>query len=174
MAAQPLEFKPEAFVLKFLILFCVESKDKRLSASVRVSLHLSEQLQVQHFLVEVAAVEPHVENSLIEQLQLLHGEFLREQLKSHRLKDFSGVNMPKHNLFGALVGLAVTIPTLYLLIPPLGMVGAGISASLTHLATIIYQWIVFKKNTGVSNKELLITKDDMVMLKDAVLSIFRR
>jgi len=87
---------------------------------------------------------------------------------------FSGVNMPKHNLFGALVGLAVTVPSLYLLIPSFGMVGAGISASLTHLATIIYQWIVFKRINKTSNKELLITKEDMVMLKEAVYGIFKR
>ncbi len=87
---------------------------------------------------------------------------------------FSGVNMPKHNLFGALVGLAVTVPSLYLLIPSFGMVGAGISASLTHLATIIYQWIVFKRINKTSNKELLITKEDMVMLKEAVYGVFKR
>jgi len=77
---------------------------------------------------------------------------------------FSGVNMPKHNLYAALVGLAVTIPSLYLLIPPFGMVGAGISASLTNLALIIYQWIVFKKITKISAKELLVTKEDVRML----------
>ena len=77
---------------------------------------------------------------------------------------FSGVNMPKHNLYGALVGLAVTIPSLYLMIPPFGMVGAGISASLTHLSIMLYQWIVFKKHNNVSVKELLVTKDDVKLL----------
>lgn len=77
---------------------------------------------------------------------------------------FSGVNMPKHNLFGALVGLAVTIPSLYLLIPPFGMVGAGMSASITHLATIVYQWIIFKKTNKVSAKELMVTRDDINQL----------
>lgn len=87
---------------------------------------------------------------------------------------FSGVNIPKHNLFGALVGLAVTIPSLYLLIAPLGMVGAGISASLTNLATIVYQWVVFKKINKISSKEMLITKGDLIMLKEAVVSVFRQ
>jgi len=77
---------------------------------------------------------------------------------------FSGVNMPKHNLYAALVGLAVTIPSLYLLIPPFGMLGAGISASLTNLALIIYQWIVFKRINKISAKELLVTKEDVKML----------
>lgn len=77
---------------------------------------------------------------------------------------FSGLNMPKHNLYGALVGLAVTIPSLYLLIPSYGMIGAGISASMTHLATIIYQWIVFRKINKISERVLLVTKEDVNML----------
>jgi O-antigen/teichoic acid export membrane protein len=80
--------------------------------------------------------------------------------------------MPKHNLYGALVGLAVTIPTLYLLIPPFGMVGAGISASLTHLATITYQWIVFKRINKISAKELLVTKEDVKALVAEIKSVF--
>ncbi|MCR5036661.1 MAG: oligosaccharide flippase family protein [Bacteroidales bacterium] len=84
---------------------------------------------------------------------------------------FSGMNMPKHNLYGALVGLAVTIPSLYLLIPPLGMVGAGISASLTNLAIIVYQWVIFKKINKISAKELLVTKDDVRMLVSEVKAI---
>ena len=85
---------------------------------------------------------------------------------------FSGVNLPKHNLYGALVGLAVTIPSLYLLIPPLGMIGAGISASLTHLATITYQWIVFKRINKISARELLVTKEDVKMLITEIKNIF--
>ena len=85
---------------------------------------------------------------------------------------FSGVNLPKHNLYGALVGLAVTIPSLYLLIPPLGMIGAGISASLTHLATITYQWIVFKKINKISAKELLVTKEDVRLLISEIKNLF--
>ena len=85
---------------------------------------------------------------------------------------FSGVDLPKHNLYGALVGLAVTIPSLYLLIPPFGMVGAGISASLTHLSTIIYQWIVFKRINKISTKELLVTKEDVKLLITEIKNIF--
>ena len=85
---------------------------------------------------------------------------------------FSGVNMPKHNLYAALVGLAVTIPSLYLLIPSLGMVGAGISASLTNLALIIYQWIVFKKINNISANELLVTRDDLKSLMTALKAMF--
>ncbi len=86
---------------------------------------------------------------------------------------FSGIDMPKHNLYAAIVGLAVTIPSLYLLTPPFGIIGAGISMSLTNLATILYQWLVFKKINKISAKELLITKNDIITLKTNMLDILK-
>lgn len=84
---------------------------------------------------------------------------------------FSGVNMPKHNLYASLVGFAVTIPSLYLLIPPFGMVGAGISVSITNLAIIIYQWIIFRKTSKISLRELLVTKNDIKLLVSEIKSL---
>ena len=84
---------------------------------------------------------------------------------------FSGINMPKYNLYAAIVGLIVTIPALYLLIPPFGMVGAGISVSITNLAIIIYQWVVFKRINKISVKELLVTKEDFKSLMAAFKSM---
>lgn len=86
---------------------------------------------------------------------------------------FSGVNMPKHNLYAALVGLAVMIPSLYLLIPPLGLVGAGISVSITNLAIIVYQWIIFRKTVHISAKELLVTKEDLTLLIAEIKNILK-
>ena len=86
---------------------------------------------------------------------------------------FSGLDMPRHNLYGALVGLAVTIPTLYLLTPTFGMIGAGISMSLTNLAVIIYKWVIFKKINKISSTELLITKNDFISLKNNLLDVFK-
>lgn len=86
---------------------------------------------------------------------------------------FSGIDMPKHNLYAAIVGLAVTIPSLCLLTPPFGMIGAGISMSLTNLATILYQWLVFKKINKISAKELWITKNDIITLKTNMLDILK-
>lgn len=81
---------------------------------------------------------------------------------------FSGVNIPKHNLYGSLVGLLVTIPSIYILIPKYGIIGAGISASLTYLATIIYQWLVFKKETKVKTIQLLPTLNDFKTLVESI------
>ena len=77
---------------------------------------------------------------------------------------FSGVNLPKHNLYGSLVGLLVTIPSIFILIPRYGIIGAGVSVSITYLATIIYQWLVFKKETKVKTIQLLPTLNDFKTL----------
>ena len=86
---------------------------------------------------------------------------------------FSGINMPKHNLYAALVGFAVMIPSLYLLIPPFGLVGAGISVSITNLAIIVYQWIIFRKTIHISAKELLVTKEDLTLLIAEIKNILK-
>ncbi len=81
---------------------------------------------------------------------------------------FSGVNLPKHNLYGSIVGLLVTIPSIYILIPKYGIIGAGISVSLTYLATIVYQWIIFKKETKVKTIQLLPTLNDFKTLVESI------
>ena len=81
---------------------------------------------------------------------------------------FSGVNLPKHNLYGSLVGLLVTIPSIFILIPKYGIIGAGISVSLTYLATVIYQWTIFKKDTKVKTIQLLPTLNDFKTLVESL------
>ncbi len=85
---------------------------------------------------------------------------------------FSGVNLPKHNLYGSLMGLLVTIPSVFILIPLYGIIGAGISVSLTYLSTIVYQWLVFKKNTNVKTKELIPSLNDYKTLIESVKAQF--
>ena len=85
---------------------------------------------------------------------------------------FSGINKPKYDLYGALIGLAVTIPSLYLLIPPFGMVGAGLSVSITYFSIVLYNWIIFRRLSKISAKELLVTKDDITGLIKEIKAIF--
>jgi O-antigen/teichoic acid export membrane protein len=87
---------------------------------------------------------------------------------------FSGVNLPKHNLYGSLVGLVVTIASIFILIPKYGIIGAGASVSLTYLATIIYQWRIFKKETKVKTIQLLPTLNDFKTLVVSIKSQFFR
>lgn len=85
---------------------------------------------------------------------------------------FSGINKPKYNLYGTLVGLAITIPSISILIPMYGIVGAGISVSLTYFGTILYQWIIFKKINGTRTKELIPTLNDFKTLVTSVKAQF--
>lgn len=86
---------------------------------------------------------------------------------------FMGTGKPKYNLYASLVGLAVTVPTTLLLIPKMGIQGAAIAFSCTYLAIILYQWFVFKRQTGVKAKELLLTKDDWSWFKEELLRQLR-
>lgn len=85
---------------------------------------------------------------------------------------YSGINKPKYNLYGTLVGLAITIPSISILIPMYGIIGAGISVSLTYFGTILYQWIIFKKINGTKTKELIPTLNDFKTLVMSVKSQF--
>ena len=49
-------------------------------------IELSQNTKLQHFIAEVTSVELDTENCLIEMLQLGHGEFLRQQLKTYRFE----------------------------------------------------------------------------------------
>lgn len=87
---------------------------------------------------------------------------------------FSGTGIPKYNLYASLVGLAVTVPATFLLIPAIGILGAAISFSCTYLAILIYQWLIFKRITGVKAKDLLLTKDDWTWCKAEFFAIFAK
>jgi O-antigen/teichoic acid export membrane protein len=85
---------------------------------------------------------------------------------------FSGVNLIKYDLYGTLVGLGVTIVTVITLIPLYGIIGAGISMSLTYFGTIVYKWIIFKKITKTRTKELLPTLNDFKILVESLKLMF--
>ena len=87
---------------------------------------------------------------------------------------FSGTGIPKYNLYASLVGLAVTVPTTFLLIPSMGIAGAAISFSCTYAAIVLYQWLVFRRIAEVKAKELLLTKDDWKWCKAEFFAIFAK
>jgi O-antigen/teichoic acid export membrane protein len=67
-----------------------------------------------------------------------------------------------------LVGLGVTVASIATLIPLYGIIGAGVSMSLTYLGTIIYKWIIFKKITKIRTKELIPTLNDFKTLVGSI------
>ena len=85
---------------------------------------------------------------------------------------FSGVNKIKHNLYATLIGLVITIVSIATLIPIYGIVGAGISVSLTYFGAIFYKWIIFKKINKTRTKELIPTLNDFKTLIESIKAQF--
>lgn len=87
---------------------------------------------------------------------------------------FSGTGIPKYNLFATLVGLGVTVPCTFTMIPAMGISGAAISFSATFFAIMLYQWLVFRRIAGVKAKDLWLTKEDWAWCKAEFLAIFAK
>lgn len=66
---------------------------------------------------------------------------------------FSGMGKPKINLIAKVIGFAFTLVLVFTLIPAFGLVGAGITASVSYIATVIYQYIEFRKQTKTQHSE---------------------
>jgi O-antigen/teichoic acid export membrane protein len=76
---------------------------------------------------------------------------------------FSGLGKPKHNTISAAIGLVFTAVCGWILIPRMGIAGAGITASLSYSATTLYQWILFLVSTRFSAKDFLLRKSEVQM-----------
>lgn len=63
---------------------------------------------------------------------------------------FSGTGKPVHNTVSSGLGLFFTVLCGFTLIPIWGITGAGITASVSYLSSMLYQLVVFKKMTSVS------------------------
>jgi len=73
---------------------------------------------------------------------------------------FSGMGNHHINTISALIGFVFTVIGCLILIPALGLIGAGIAASISYTASTIYQWIIFRRQTDVRLVELIPTKRD--------------
>jgi len=81
---------------------------------------------------------------------------------------FSGTGKPAYNLTAALIGLGLSIPLLLLFIPLWGLTGAGIGTSLAYMATVVYQWFMFRKMTKTKLREMLPDRNDFRELMKAI------
>ena len=84
---------------------------------------------------------------------------------------FSGTGKPKYNLFASLIGLTVTLIAAFILIPTLGIRGAAITTSLTYSALFVYQWIMFRKQTGSRLIQLIPSREDWEWVKAEIRGI---
>jgi len=78
---------------------------------------------------------------------------------------FSGMGNPKINLHAKITGLIFTGVLVFILIPAYGYIGAAVTASISYIATIIHQYIVFKKQTNTRFVEWIPVKSDFKEFK---------
>jgi O-antigen/teichoic acid export membrane protein len=74
---------------------------------------------------------------------------------------YSGIGKPVHNMTGSAIGLVFTILLGLLLIPKLGIAGAGIAASVSYTSQAIYQLCIFIRRSGFKGKDFLLTRADI-------------
>ena len=73
---------------------------------------------------------------------------------------FSGTGRPYINTIGSVIGLVLTLSLGLILIPSYGIYGAAITASLSYLASLIFQFIAFTAITKTTVSEYFIKKAD--------------
>jgi O-antigen/teichoic acid export membrane protein len=77
---------------------------------------------------------------------------------------FSAINKPYHNTISSAAGLIFTIGLGLLLIPKYGIMGAGISASISYSCITLYQFIIFSRMTKLGFRDLMLTKAEISLL----------
>ncbi len=77
---------------------------------------------------------------------------------------FSSINKPYHNTISSAIGLVFTVVLGLLLIPTYGMIGAGISATISYSFLTLYQFVVFSRMTNLRLKDFMLTRSDINLL----------
>ncbi|MDD5508206.1 MAG: polysaccharide biosynthesis C-terminal domain-containing protein [Bacteroidales bacterium] len=74
---------------------------------------------------------------------------------------FSGMGMPRHNMVGSAIGLVLTLVLGLIFIPKYGIIAAGLTASVSYLANLIYLMVVFIYKTKPDLRDFMIRSDDL-------------
>ncbi len=86
---------------------------------------------------------------------------------------FSGTGKHYHNTISSGTGLVFTVIFGFTLIPAMGIIGAGITASISYTVSMLYQMTVFVRITKTPVKSLLINKTDLELLKQEVITFVK-
>jgi O-antigen/teichoic acid export membrane protein len=73
---------------------------------------------------------------------------------------FSGLGNPKINLWSNVIGFVFTIVLAVILIPMFGITGAAITTSASYISSVVYQYIIFCRQTHTSFSEWLPRRSD--------------
>jgi len=74
---------------------------------------------------------------------------------------FSGMNKPYHNTISSAIGLVFTFSLGLLLIPSFGIIGAGITATVSYTAATLYLFIMFCRQTKLQARDFLLKREDI-------------
>ncbi|PLW97787.1 MAG: hypothetical protein C0593_07530 [Marinilabiliales bacterium] len=77
---------------------------------------------------------------------------------------FSGTGRHHHNAISSGIGVVFTLTFGFILIPKIGILGAGITASVSYMMTLVYQLIMFYRITKLTVRELFVTRADFDFL----------
>ncbi len=84
---------------------------------------------------------------------------------------FSGMGNPKINLYSNGIGFFVVIVMALLLIPVYGFYGAAVAVSVSYIISMVYNYTVFKNQTGTLLKELIPTAGDVIEFRSLLKSL---
>ncbi len=74
---------------------------------------------------------------------------------------FAGTGRYGINLIASVIGLAVNVSLNLLLIPRYGITGAGLAATVTYGSITLFTWLMFRHESPVSLRDLVINQDDV-------------
>jgi len=77
---------------------------------------------------------------------------------------FSGIGKPQIGTYTSAIGLVITIVVGFSIIPIYGIIGAGITASVTYLLSFVYLFVKFKQSSGALLKDFMVRRDDIAYL----------
>ncbi len=81
---------------------------------------------------------------------------------------FSGMGKPIHNTISAAIGLVFTLGLSFFLIPRLKLPGAALAATISYIASTLYQFIVFIRMTKLKSSDFLLRIEDVLLIVKGV------
>lgn len=87
---------------------------------------------------------------------------------------FSGIGKPHHNTISAAIGLVFTLLCGLVLIPLMGIKGAGIAATISYTMAALYQVIVFIHLSKVKWNDLRISKQEIIVLTSEIKNLLKK